>query len=115
MELLAQRQALGAGSLAQALAWAHARCPGTGARPLATLLVLNADPRAQPLLQPQTYGAEPQVQPLAQPQLLAPDTEPRAQLLVQAQKHGAEPQPMAVQWGTQLEAFAEKLAAVQRG
>ncbi|KAK3253512.1 hypothetical protein CYMTET_37239 [Cymbomonas tetramitiformis] len=199
MELLAQRQAPGAGSLAQALAWAHARCPGTGARPLATLLVLDADPRAQPLLQPQTYGAEPQVQPLAQPQvcgmdpqvcgtdpqpqardigllaqrqalgagllaqalawvrarcpsagarplaqLLAPDTEPRAQLLVQAQKHGAEPQvqcmvtakggarpavasqsmelqrgadgqrnsqPMAVQWGTQLEAFAEELAA----
>ncbi|KAK3276151.1 hypothetical protein CYMTET_15760 [Cymbomonas tetramitiformis] len=24
-------------------------------------------------------------------------------------------QPMAVQWGTQLEAFAEELAAVQRG
>ncbi|KAK3239107.1 hypothetical protein CYMTET_50944 [Cymbomonas tetramitiformis] len=51
--------------------------------------------------------------------LLAPDTEPRAQLLVQAQqKYGAEPQrnsqPMAVQWGTQLEAFAEELAAVQR-
>ncbi|KAK3258082.1 hypothetical protein CYMTET_32857 [Cymbomonas tetramitiformis] len=63
-----------------------------------------------------TYGAEPQVQPLAQPD---------PQLLVQAQKHGAEPQrgadgqrnsqPMAVQWGTQLDAFAEELAAVQRG
>ncbi|KAK3251944.1 hypothetical protein CYMTET_38736 [Cymbomonas tetramitiformis] len=58
-ELLAQRQALGAGSLAQALAWAHARCPGTGARPLAQLPVPDSGPRAQPLVQPQqARGAE---------------------------------------------------------
>eukprot|EP00854_Cymbomonas_tetramitiformis_P027078 gene27078-33312_t len=147
--LLAQRLALGAGSLAQALAWVRARCPSAGARPLAQLLAPDTEPRAQLLVQAQQkYGAEPQVQCVvtaeggARPavasqsmELQVPtrdDVQPAAtqhcdvelqaptcfvvtdvhpavtQRSVESQRNS---QPMAVQWGTQLEAFAEELAA----